>query len=112
MGSCVDISRMMLLVTGIAKDWGIETYQLPVVGCAPEWMSEKAVSIANYVVATGITTYLGVDPQVAGSPDMQYMITEGTKEWVDAGYVINTDPDALVDEIIEGIEAKRKALDI
>ncbi len=112
MGSCVDISRMMLLVTDIAKDWGIETYQLPVVGCAPEWMSEKAVSIANYVVATGITTYLGVDPQVAGSPDMQYMITEGTKEWVDAGYVINTDPDALVDEIIEGIEAKRKALDI
>ena len=44
MGSCVDISRMMLLVTGIAKDWGIETTQLPVVGCAPEWMSEKAVS--------------------------------------------------------------------
>ena len=55
MGSCVDISRMMLLVTGIAKDWGIDTYQLPVVGCAPEWMSEKAVSIANYVVSTGIT---------------------------------------------------------
>jgi carbon-monoxide dehydrogenase catalytic subunit len=43
---------------------------------------------------------------------MQYMITEGTKEWVDAGYVINTDPDALVEEIIAGIEAKRKALDI
>ena len=112
MGSCVDISRMMLLVTGIAKDWGIETCQLPVVGCAPEWMSEKAVSIANYVVATGITTYLGVDPQVSGSQQMMHLITEGTKEWVDAGYVINTDPDALVDEIIAGIEAKRKALDI
>ena len=41
MGSCVDISRMMLLVTGIAKDWGIDTTQLPVVGCAPEWMSER-----------------------------------------------------------------------
>ncbi|MBQ1891303.1 MAG: anaerobic carbon-monoxide dehydrogenase catalytic subunit, partial [Firmicutes bacterium] len=112
MGSCVDISRMMLLVTGIAKDWGIDTTQLPVVGCAPEWMSEKAVSIANYVVATGIDTYLGIDPLVGGSPQMMQLITEGTKKMVGAGYVINTDPDALVQSIIDGIEAKRAALGI
>jgi carbon-monoxide dehydrogenase catalytic subunit len=62
MGSCVDISRMMLLVTGIAKDWGIDTTQLPVVGCAPEWMSEKAVAIANYVVSTGIEVFLASIP--------------------------------------------------
>ncbi|MDR2486974.1 MAG: anaerobic carbon-monoxide dehydrogenase catalytic subunit, partial [Clostridiales Family XIII bacterium] len=54
MGACVDISRMMLLVNEIADDWGVLTTQLPIVGCAPEWMSEKAVAIANYVVATGI----------------------------------------------------------
>lgn len=112
MGSCVDISRMMLLVTGIAKDWGIDTTQLPVVGCAPEWMSEKAVSIANYVVATGIDTYLGIDPLVSGSEQMMELITKGTKEWVGAGYVINTDPDELVKSIIDGIEAKRDALGI
>ena len=112
MGSCVDISRMMLLVTGIAKDWGIETTQLPVVGCAPEWMSEKAVSIANYVVATGITTYLGIDPLVSGSEQMMHLITEGTKDMVGAGYVIDTNPDELVKKIIDGIEAKRAALGI
>ena len=112
MGSCVDISRMMLLVNGIAKDWGIDTKQLPVVGCAPEWMSEKAVSIANYVVATGIDTYLGIDPLVSGSAQMMDLITNGTKEWVGAGYVINTDPDELVKAIIDGIEAKRAALGI
>jgi anaerobic carbon-monoxide dehydrogenase catalytic subunit len=112
MGSCVDISRMMLLVTDIAKDWGIDTTQLPVVGCAPEWMSEKAVSIANYVVATGITTYLGIDPLVSGSAKMMELITEGTKDMVGAGYVIDTDPDALVKKIIDGIEAKRAALGI
>ena len=112
MGSCVDISRMMLLVTGIAKDWGIETTQLPVVGCAPEWMSEKAVSIANYVVATGIDTYLGIDPLVGGSAQMMDLITNGTTQWVGAGYHINTDPDELVKEILEGIEAKRAALGI
>jgi len=112
MGSCVDISRMMLLVTGIAKDWGIETTQLPVVGCAPEWMSEKAVSIANYVVATGIDTYLGIDPLVSGSEQMMDLITNGTTEWVGAGYHINTDPDQLVQEIIAGIEKKRELLGI
>ncbi len=112
MGSCVDISRMMLLVTGIAKDWGIETYELPVVGCAPEWMSEKAVSIANYVVATGIDTYLGIEPQVNGSDQMVELITEGTRKWVNAGYIINTDPDELVKAMIDGIEAKRAALGI
>ena len=112
MGSCVDISRMMLLVTGIAKDWGIETTQLPVVGCAPEWMSEKALSIANYVVATGIDTYLGIDPLVSGSDQMMELITNGTREWLGAGYIINTDPDKLVEAMIEGIEAKRAALGI
>ena len=45
---------MMILASDIAKDWGINISQVPVVGCAPEWMSEKAVSIGNYVVATGI----------------------------------------------------------
>ncbi len=112
MGSCVDISRMMLLVTGIAKDWGIDVTQLPVVGCAPEWMSEKAVSIANYVVATGIDTYLGIDPMVSGSAQMMDLITNGTTKWVGAGYHINTDPEQLVKDILDGIEAKRSALGI
>ncbi len=112
MGSCVDISRMMLLATGIANDWGIDIPQVPVVGCAPEWMSEKAVSIANYVVSTGIDTYLGIEPQVKGSSQMMELITEGTRKITGAGYIINTDPDILVQAMIDGIEAKRAALGI
>ena len=112
MGSCVDISRMMLLATGIAKDWGIDVPQVPVVGCAPEWMSEKAVSIANYVVTTGIDTYLGVSPQVSGSEQMMELITEGTRRMVGGGFIINTNHEELVDSMIEGIEKKRAALGI
>ena len=112
MGSCVDISRMMLLATGIAKDWGIDVPQVPVVGCAPEWMSEKAVSIANYVVATGIDTYLGVSPQVSGSEQMMELITNGTRKWTGGGFIINTNHEELVDSIIEGIEKKRAAIGI
>ncbi|AEF82508.1 anaerobic carbon-monoxide dehydrogenase catalytic subunit [Leadbettera azotonutricia] len=112
MGACVDISRMMLLATGIAKDWGVDTTQIPVVGCAPEWMSEKAVSIANYVVSTGLDVYLGIEPQVSGSAQMMELITEGTRKITGAGYIINTDPHELVKNILAGIEAKRTALGI
>jgi carbon-monoxide dehydrogenase catalytic subunit len=112
MGACVDISRMMLLVTGIAKDWGVDVTRLPIVGCAPEWMSEKAVAIANYVVATGIDTYLGIEPQVKGSTQMMELITEGTRKITGAGYIINKDPHALVESIIAGIEKKRGLLGI
>ncbi|MDR2536355.1 MAG: anaerobic carbon-monoxide dehydrogenase catalytic subunit [Treponema sp.] len=112
MGACVDISRILLLVSGIAKDWGVNTTALPIVGVAPEWMSEKAVSIANYVVSSGIDVYLGIEPQVKGSSQMMELITQGTRKITGAGFIINTDPKALVKSIIDGIEAKRGALGI
>jgi carbon-monoxide dehydrogenase catalytic subunit len=112
MGACVDISRMMLLANGIARDWGVDTTQIPVVGCAPEWMSEKAVSIANYVVSTGLDVYLGIEPQVKGSSQMMELITQGTRKITGGGFIINKDPHELVTNIISGIEAKRTALGI
>ena len=114
MGSCVDISRMMILASDIAKDWGINISQVPVVGCAPEWMSEKAVSIGNYVVATGIETFLGVDPYSKGSTEVTELLQgeTGIKEWVEAKFVVDTDIDSLGDKMIACIEAKRAALGI
>ncbi len=112
MGSCVDISRMMVLVATLAKDSGLNISQLPVVGCAPEWMSEKAVSIGNYVVATGIDTFLGVDPYVSGSDQVKGLLTDGVREWVEAAYTVETDIEKLVDKMIERIEQKRAAIGI
>ena len=114
MGSCVDISRMMVLASDIAKDWGINISQVPVVGCAPEWMSEKAVSIGNYVVATGIETFLGVDPYSKGSEEVTRLLQgeDGVNQWVEAKFVVDTDIDALGDKMIACIEAKRAALGI
>ncbi len=114
MGSCVDISRMMILASDIAKDWGIHISQVPVVGCAPEWMSEKAVSIGNYVVATGIETFLGVDPYSKGSEEVTALLQgdHGINDWVEAKFVVETDIEKLGDKMIECIEAKRTALGI
>lgn len=112
MGSCVDISRMMNLAADLAKDSGLNISQLPLVGCAPEWMSEKAVSIGNYVVATGIDTFLGVDPYVSGSEEVDNLLKNGIREWVEAAYTVEKDIEKLVDLMIERIEEKRTALGI
>ncbi|MDO4306285.1 MAG: anaerobic carbon-monoxide dehydrogenase catalytic subunit [Eubacteriales bacterium] len=112
MGSCVDISRMMVLASRIAKDSGWNISQIPLVGCAPEWMSEKAVSIGNYVVATGIDTYLGVEPYAYGSSEVDGLLKGGIRDWVEAAYTVEHDIDKLGDMMIERIEEKRTALGI
>ena len=112
MGSCVDISRMMLLVNDVAAQWGITVPELPVVGCAPEWMSEKAVSIGNYVVATGIDTFLGLIPYTNGSDVVTNILTNEVKDWVGAKFTYLTDIDELGDAMMERIEEKRLALNI
>jgi carbon-monoxide dehydrogenase catalytic subunit len=112
MGSCVDISRILHIVNLCADVKGIDPALLPVVGIAPEWMSEKAVSIANYVVGSGINTYLGVIPQVLGSPNFTKLLTEDCQEFLGAHFVFEKDPIVMVDKIMEDMEAKRTALGI
>ena len=107
-------SLMLILAVELAKDSGLNISQLPVVGCAPEWMSEKAVSIGNYVVASGLDTYLGVDPYVSGSSEICDLLTgeDGINKWVEAKYTVEKDIEKLGDMMIERIEQKRAALGI
>ncbi|WP_414732363.1 anaerobic carbon-monoxide dehydrogenase catalytic subunit [Acetobacterium carbinolicum] len=112
MGSCVDISRILQIVNLCAIERDVDICDLPVVGIAPEWMSEKAVSIANYVVGTGINTYLGVIPQVLGSPNFTKLLTEDVMDMLGAKFVFEKDPIAMVDKIMVDIEEKRTALGI
>ena len=112
MGSCVDISRMLVLAATLAKDAGLHISQLPVVGCAPEWMSEKAVSIGNYVIGSGIDTFLGVDPYASGSSEMVEILTNGTRQWCEAAFTVEKDIDKLGDAMMARIEEKRAALGI
>ncbi len=112
MGSCVDISRMVVLASRIAIDSGWNISQIPLVGCAPEWMSEKAVSIGNYVVATGIDTYLGVEPYASGSEKVDGLLKGGIRDWVEAAYTVEHDIEKLGDMMIARIEEKRAALGI
>jgi carbon-monoxide dehydrogenase catalytic subunit len=61
LGSCVDNSRILLAATEVVKAGGLgnDISDLPVAGSAPEWMSEKAISIGNYFVTSGVYTVFG-----------------------------------------------------
>jgi carbon-monoxide dehydrogenase catalytic subunit len=112
MGSCVDISRILVACAAIANALGVDISDLPVAGAAPEWMSEKAVSIGTYVVASGIFTVLGTVPQVLGSPNVTALLTDGAEGVVGAKFAVETDPFKAAQLMIEHIAAKRTALGI
>ena len=110
MGSCVDNSRIMALAAALADFLGVDIDQLPLAGAAPEWYSEKAVAIGAYVVATGITTFLGVQPPIFGSPHVVDLLANGLDGVVGAKFVVEPDPAKAAMQIRRHIEAKRQAL--
>ncbi|WP_138205364.1 anaerobic carbon-monoxide dehydrogenase catalytic subunit [Haloimpatiens lingqiaonensis] len=112
MGSCVDISRILELVGTVANHLGVDISDLPVVGVAPEWMSEKAVSIGTYVVSSGIDTWLGVVPPVTGGPEVVDILTNRMEDMVGAKFFIETDPKKASEQMVERIEEKRKRIGI
>ena len=112
MGSCVDISRILVACGAIANALGVDISDLPAAGAAPEWMSEKAVSIGAYVVASGVFTVLGTVPQVLGSPFVTELLTKGANDVVGAAFAVETDPFKAAKLMIDHIEEKRTALGI
>lgn len=112
MGSCVDISRILVACAAIANALGVDISDLPAAGAAPEWMSEKAVSIGAYVVSSGVFTVLGTVPQVLGSPVVTELLTQGAKDVVGAAFAVEPDPFKAAQLMINHIEEKRTALGI
>jgi carbon-monoxide dehydrogenase catalytic subunit len=112
MGSCVDISRILVTVAAIANALGVDICDLPAAGAAPEWMSEKAVSIGTYVVGSGIFTVLGTVPPVLGAKKFTELLTKGAEDVLGAAFAVETDPLKAAELILEHITAKRKSLGI
>ncbi len=110
MGSCVDNSRIMVLAAALADFLGVDIDQLPLAGAAPEWYSEKAVAIGAYVVASGVTTVLGVQPPVFGSPHVVELLAGGLDGVVGAKFAVEPDPARAALLIRRHIEAKREGL--
>ncbi len=110
MGSCIDISRILLLSSILASRLGVDISDLPVAGAAPEWMSEKAVSIGAYVVASGVLVVLGTVPPVLGSQAVTALLTNGLNNVVGARFAVEPDPIKAAYLMLEHIDGKRRSL--
>jgi carbon-monoxide dehydrogenase catalytic subunit len=114
LGSCVDNSRILLAATEVVKAGGLgnDISDLPVAGSAPEWMSEKAISIGQYVVASGIYTVFGAVFPTAGAPVFQRYLFEEMEKMYGGMWDFEADPIKHAWKMINHIDAKRKALGI
>jgi carbon-monoxide dehydrogenase catalytic subunit len=114
MGSCVDNSRILMAATAVVKDGGLgdDISDLPAAGAAPEWMSEKAISIGQYFVASGVYTVFGVTWPTLGSEEVTKMLFEGFDEIFKGKWAFEADPVKAAGMMIDHIDKKRKALGI
>jgi carbon-monoxide dehydrogenase catalytic subunit len=112
MGSCVDNSRILVLAAELGNALNVPIHKLPIAGAAPEWYSQKAVSIGAYFVASGVYTVLGVMPHITGSPNVVSLLTEGLKGAVNASFSVEPDPVKASVLISDHIERKRTELGI
>jgi carbon-monoxide dehydrogenase catalytic subunit len=110
MGSCVDNVRILVLVAALADALGVDISDLPVAGSAPEWYSEKAVTIGTYFVASGVTTHLGPMPPITGSMNVVNLLTSGLNDVVGATFAVEPDPEKAAVFLRQTIEDKRNAL--
>ena len=114
MGSCVDNSRILLAATEVVKAGGLgnDISDLPVAGSAPEWMSEKAVSIGHYFVASGVYTVFGVTFPTSGAPVFQDYLFKEFEKLYGGMWDFEPDPIKHAHKMIAHIDKKRKALGI
>jgi carbon-monoxide dehydrogenase catalytic subunit len=108
-GSCVDNSRILTAVTEMVKEGGIgdSIDKLPVAGAAPEWMSEKAISIGMYVVASGIFTVVNPPLPIQGSPAVVERLTKKFEQHFGATWAFEEDPIKAAHLMIDHIDRKR-----
>lgn len=113
-GACVDNSRILMAATAMVKEGGLgdDIYQLPAAGCAPEWMSEKAIAIGQYFVASGVMTVFGVGFPTTGSEALSDFLFREIEGLTGGMWVFEPDPLEIAKILINRIDAGRKALGI
>ncbi|MBU2551295.1 MAG: anaerobic carbon-monoxide dehydrogenase catalytic subunit [Proteobacteria bacterium] len=112
LGACVDNSRILIAASEMVRVGGLgnSIADLPVAGAAPEWMSEKAVAIGQYFVASGVYTVFGVTFPIVQNTKFQRHLFEELEDEGMGKWGFAREPDEMARMIIEHIDKKRKAL--
>jgi len=113
-GSCVDNSRILIALAEMVKVGGLgdSIADLPVAGAAPEWMSEKAISIGHYFVASGVYTVFGVTFPIIEGTKFHKLLFGGLEELGFGKWGFTPDPHEMAQLMITHIDKKRQALGI
>ncbi len=111
-GSCVDNSRILTVLTQMASEGGLgdDISDIPAVGIAPEWMTEKALAIGAYCAASGAYVIFGTTSPIASDDIMQKLMTEGWEEKFGGKMEFVADEAEIVRKTLEHIDKKRAAL--
>jgi carbon-monoxide dehydrogenase catalytic subunit len=115
MGSCVDNSRILIAATQIVLEGGLgdDIAPLPAAGCAPEWMSEKAIAIGQYFVGSGVPVVFGRTLPTTGSKVFSDFLFNGIKDFFGGSYwVVEEDPVKIAQLMMRHIENARVGLGI
>ena len=113
-GACVDNSRILIECCNILNEGGLgeDFSDLPIAGAAPEWMSEKAIAIGWYAVASGLFVLFGSPLPVLGSENVTRYITKDLFDIVGAGWGFEEDPIKGARVLIEHVNKKREKLNL
>ncbi len=114
MGACIDNSRILIAATAMVKDGGLgdDISDLPAAGAAPEWMSEKAIAIGQYFVASGVFTVFGTTWPTTGNKEVTDHLFKEMEEMYGGKWAFEPDPVKAAQLMIAHIDKKRKALGI
>lgn len=112
MGSCVDNSRILIAACEVLKEGGLgeDISDLPAAGAAPEWMSEKAITIGFYFVGSGVFTVFGGPMPVKGSKKVTDFLTGGIENICGGKFAFESDPHKTAKLMIDHIDKKREQL--
>ncbi len=112
LGSCVDNTRILTVLTQVATEGGIgeDIDDIPGVGICPEYMCEKALAIGTYAVASGIYTLFGVGSPVEASEEVTNLISAGWEKKVGGKMEFYKKWEDIVAKSLEHIDKKRAAL--
>ncbi len=113
-GSCVDNSRILIALSEMVKIGGLgeDISDLPVAGAAPEWMSEKAISIGQYFVSSGVFTVFGVGLPISGSGPFCDHVFREYENIFGGMWGVEPDPGKMAGLMIDHINKKRQKLGI
>jgi carbon-monoxide dehydrogenase catalytic subunit len=114
LGSCVDNSRILIAASEMVRVGGLGNTiaDLPAAGAAPEWMSEKAISIGQYFVASGVYTVFGATFPIVKETKFHKLLFDGLEQQGLGKWGFSPDPYEMARMMIAHIDKKRKALGI